>query len=89
MTVTSTLTLRTSRARDELEFEARESWPEHWVLDLSNMATKVTLGTREPNQQEVRDLVTKNTDAAVGTFSEASCFSDLLVLAVLGSRTCD
>jgi len=45
---------------------------------------QVTLGTREPNQQEVRDWATKNTDAAVGTFSEASGFGDLLVLAVLG-----
>jgi len=46
---------------------------------------QVTLGTREPNQKEVRDWATKNADAAVGTFSEAAGFGDLLILAVLGS----
>jgi 8-hydroxy-5-deazaflavin:NADPH oxidoreductase len=46
---------------------------------------QVRLGTREPNQKEVRDWATKNADAAVGAFSEAAAFGDLLVLAVLGS----
>lgn len=45
---------------------------------------QVMLGTREPNQKEVRDWADKNADAIVSTFSEAAGFGDLLVLAVLG-----
>lgn len=39
---------------------------------------QVRHGTREPNQQEVRDWAARNADSPVGTFSEAAAFGDLL-----------
>ena len=46
---------------------------------------QVVIGTREPNQHQVREWAAKNAGASVGTFSEAARFGELLILAVLGS----
>ena len=52
---------------------------------FTKYGSQVKLGTRDPNQPEVRDWAAKNPAASVGTFTEAARFGDLLALAVLGS----
>jgi 8-hydroxy-5-deazaflavin:NADPH oxidoreductase len=45
---------------------------------------EVTMGTRNPQEDDVRSWLAKTPGASVGTFAEAARFGDLLVLAVLG-----
>jgi 8-hydroxy-5-deazaflavin:NADPH oxidoreductase len=45
---------------------------------------RAMIGTRDSDSNEVQQWLAKNAGGAVGTFSEAAKFGDLLVLAVLG-----
>jgi predicted dinucleotide-binding enzyme len=45
---------------------------------------QVMMGTRDPGAEEVRKWLAKTPQGSAGTFAEATCFGEILVLCVLG-----